>query len=195
MRSQTPPPPHSLDSVHLAVQARSLTAAQIQMAQNITSAELQDVQSKMQPAIADLQNQIAAHRQAPNLPTWQQVVGGTAQPAQPASIRSAIPGPLTFASAYGSLSSVQPAAVYETGGLDQSMLASSVWQPLTRSSISICPVWGCGGPPPPPRFQPDLDQDGLPDRFEAPSPTASRRSTLPLPTSSSSSRHLGITFR
>jgi hypothetical protein len=132
----------------------------------MTSAQISAYQAKIQPTLANLRSQITSHQSTTTFSNWQNLLKGTASDGTPSN-SSISSSTLNFSDASGTVIPV-PVSGNAVNGTALAPLASRNPAPPHGP---ICPVWGCGGPPkpiiPPIAFNPDLDQDGLPDAFES----------------------------
>lgn len=156
--------PSVISKPTLKVTAPVLTAQQLQAVHNMTPTQIAAYQAKIQPTIANLRSQIASHQPVTStFSNWQNLLKGTATDGS-TSVSSVSSSTLKFSDASGA----KIALPVSTGTYGTVSAASRI--PPPRGPI--CPAWGCGGPPKSPipipivPFDPDLDQDGLPDGFE-----------------------------
>jgi len=121
----------------------------------MTAEQIQAYVNTIQPALAKLKNDIAAHQQTSNQPSWQDLIKG-AVPNNSGQQINAAGFSYTFQDSSGNTTTAVPKALVHGPG-----------------SPPICPAWGCG--PCPPRICTgpiggiitDNDQDGLPDDLES----------------------------
>lgn len=161
--------PSALSKPILTIQAPVLTTQQMQAVQNMTPEQISAYQTKIQPTIANLRSQIASHPSpTTSFSNWQSLLKGTTADGNPsnASVSSST---LQISSTGGTAMAV-PVTATRPNGTASTPVASRTPAPSFAGPSPVCPPWGCDGPPPlpiDPGFSPDLDQDGLPDAFEA----------------------------
>lgn len=142
-----------------------LTAQQLQIAKSMTPTQIAAYQAKIQPTLANLTAQVAAHQTPVSFSNWQSLIRGLTADGSPtnSSISSST---LSFSIGGGAISTIPTATA---AVIAKTSAPAAVRLPAPPGGA--CPAWGCGPAPknpfPPALLNPDLDQDGLPDAFEA----------------------------